>query len=137
MEYEKRIKKNIPFERIEIPDLKGRGKMSELEIKKREGELIKKNLPKSPHLILLDNNGREYDSKSFAAFVQSKMSQSTKDLVFVVGGAYGFSDEIYQMAIAKLSLSKMTFSHQIIRVIFLEQLYRAFSILNNDPYHHE
>jgi len=136
-QYEVRLKNYANFERIEIPDIKSRSNLSFEEIKKKEGELILGKLSKSAQLVLLDNNGKQYSSMEFSKFLQGKMLASTKELFFVVGGAYGFSEAVYNRAQQKFSLSKMTFSHQIVRVIFLEQLYRAYSILNNSPYHHE
>lgn len=135
--YELRLKKYANFERIEIPDLKSRSSLSQAEIKKKEGALILEKMSNNAHIVLLDNNGKQFSSLEFSAFLQKKMLSSTRELIFIVGGAYGFSAEIYDRAHQKLSLSKMTFSHQIVRVIFMEQLYRAYSILNNSPYHHE
>lgn len=107
------------------------------KIKDREGELILKKLAPGDHLILLDDKGKEFTSLQFAGYIQNLLNQSLKNVVFVVGGAYGFSDAVYQRANGKLSLSKMTYSHQIIRIIFAEQLYRAFTIINKEKYHHE
>ncbi len=106
-------------------------------VKEKEGELILKKVMPGDYLILLDDKGKEYTSTQFAAFLEGLFNQSLKNIVFVVGGAYGFSDGLYKRANAKLSLSKMTFSHQIVRAIFAEQLYRAFTIMNNEPYHHQ
>ena len=136
-EYEKRLKHYIKFEEIIIPDVKQAGKLSENELKKKEGQLILGKLENSDHVILLDDKGKSYSSIEFANFLQQKMNSSLKSLVFVVGGAFGFSDEVYQRANSKLSLSKMTFSHQMVRLIFKEQLYRGFSILRGEKYHHE
>ena len=123
-EYEKRLSYYIKFEEIIILDVKQAGKLSENELKKKEGQLILDKLQNSDHVILLDNKGKSYSSIELANFLQQKMNSSIKYLVFVVGGAYGFSDEVYQRANSKLSLSKMTFSHQMVRLIFKEQLYR-------------
>ena len=135
-EYEKRLKHYTKFEEIIIPDIKQSGKLSENELKKKEGQLILGKLENSDHVILLDDKGKSYSSIDFANFLQQKMNNSFKSLVFVVGGAFGFSDKVYQRANSKVSLSKMTFSHQMIRLIFKEQLYRGFSILRGQKYHH-
>ena len=136
-EYEKRLSNYIKYEEIIIPDVKNSGKLSENELKKKEGQLILGKLENSDHVILLDDKGKSYSSIDFANFLQQKMNNSFKSLVFIIGGAFGFSDEVYQRAGSKLSLSKMTFSHQMIRLIFKEQLYRGFSILRGEKYHHE
>ena len=135
-EYEKRLKHYTKFEEIIIPDIKQSGKLSENKLKKKEGQLILGKLENSDHVILLDDKGKSYSSIDFANFLQQKMNNSFKSLVFVVGGAFGFSDKVYQRANSKVSLSKMTFSHQMIRLIFKEQLYRGFSILRGQKYHH-
>lgn len=109
---------------------------SENEIKTYESKLILDKIKPTDYIVLLDNNGKTYDSKGFANFIQQKEMQNIKQLVFVIGGAYGFSNEVYERANEKISMSPMTFSHQIVRVIFLEQLYRAYSINNGLPYHH-
>lgn len=109
---------------------------SENEIKIYEGKLILDKIKPTDYIVLLDNNGKTYDSKGFANFIQQKEMQNIKQIVFVIGGAYGFSNEVYERANEKISMSSMTFSHQIVRVIFLEQLYRAYSINNGLPYHH-
>ncbi len=136
-EYYKRISRYLPFEAVVIPDLKKTKNLSEEEVKKREAELIQKELNPGDHIVLLDDKGRDYTSVKFAGHLQQIMNRGVKRLVFVVGGPYGFDTSINVMASEKLSLSRMTFSHQIIRAIFAEQLYRAFTILNNEPYHHE
>ena len=125
-EYEKRLRHYIKFEEIIIPDVKQSGKLSENELKKKEGQLILEKLENSDHVILLDDKGKSYSSIEFANFLQQKMNSSLKSLVFVVGGAFGFSDEVYQRANSKLSLSKMTFSHQMVRLIFKEQFIGDF-----------
>ncbi len=107
------------------------------KVKDKEGELILKKIIPGDYVILLDDKGKEFTSTQFAAYLEGLFNQSLKNICFVAGGAYGFSDELYKRANAKLSLSKMTFSHQIVRAIFSEQLYRAFTIINNEPYHHE
>ena len=136
-EYENRLRHYTKFEEIIIPDVKQSGKLSENELKKKEGHLILGKLEHSEHVILLDDKGKSHSSIEFANFLQQKMNGSLKSLVFVVGGAFGFSYEVYQRANSKLSLSKMTFSHQMVRLIFKEQLYRGFSILRGEKYHHE
>ena len=135
--YGNRLKHYTKFEEIIIPDVKQSGKLSENELKKKEGKLILGKLENSDHVILLDDKGKSHSSIEFANFLQQKMNGSLKSLVFVVGGAFGFSDEVYLRANSKLSLSKMTFSHQMVRLIFKEQLYRGFSILRGEKYHHE
>ncbi|MDR2084529.1 MAG: 23S rRNA (pseudouridine(1915)-N(3))-methyltransferase RlmH [Bacteroidales bacterium] len=135
--YSKRIKNYISFEEKILPDLKNSSKLSVIEIKSKEGEQILNELDVSDFLILLDENGNTFSSISFANELQKLMNTGRKRFVFLVGGPYGFSPEVFKRANMKISLSEMTFSHQIIRVIFLEQLYRAFTILNNEPYHHQ
>ena len=136
-EYENRLKHYTKFEEIILPDVKNAGKLSENELKKKEGQLIFGKLQNSDHVILLDDKGKSFSSAEFANFIQQKMNSSLKSLVFVIGGAFGFSDEVFQRANFKLSLSKMTFSHQMVRLIFKEQLYRGFSILKGEKYHHQ
>lgn len=133
--YEKRIHRYIPFETVIIPDIKGKQLNSD-QLKQAEGDGILKRLQPTDHLILLDENGQHFSSVKFARHLNSFMLSGTKRVVFLVGGAYGFSDAVYNRANEKLSLSKMTFSHQIIRILFMEQLYRGFTIINNEPYHH-
>ena len=135
--YTSRLKHYIPFSINEIPELKNVSALSKDQIKVREGELILKNVKPTDDVILMDEHGKEYTSVDFASFLQKKISYEGKDIVFVIGGAYGFSDEIYRRANGKISLSKMTFSHQMVRTIFAEQLYRAFTIMRGEPYHHE
>jgi len=122
---------------VEIPELKTSNKISQDEIKKKEGELIKAKIPSQSLVYLLDENGKEFTSRQFASVIQNNMNNSVKDLCFIIGGAYGFSPEIYAIAPSKISFSKMTFSHQMIRLFLVEQIYRAFSIINNLPYHHD
>lgn len=135
--YTSRLKHYIPFSINEIPELKNVSALSKDQIKVREGELILKNVKPADDVILMDEHGKEYTSVDFASFLQKKISYEGKDIVFVIGGAYGFSDEVYRRANGKISLSKMTFSHQMVRAIFTEQLYRAFTIMRGEPYHHE
>lgn len=135
--YASRLKHYIPFSLVEIPELKNVSSLSREQIKIREGELILKNIRPSDDLILLDERGKEYSSMELAKVIQDKISYAGKDMVFVIGGAYGFSEAVYARADSKLSLSRMTFSHQMVRTIFVEQLYRAFTIIKGEPYHHE
>ncbi|MBO7283051.1 MAG: 23S rRNA (pseudouridine(1915)-N(3))-methyltransferase RlmH [Alistipes sp.] len=135
--YTKRLNHYVRFAITTIADVRNTKKLSEAEQKRLEGEAILKLISESDHLMLLDEHGLELRSIEFADMLQRRMLSGTKRLVFVIGGPYGFSDAIYQRANSKLSLSKMTFSHQIVRAIFTEQLYRAFTILKNEPYHHE
>ena len=133
--YNKRIVHYLPFEEFTIPTLRDTKNMKDAEVKQKEGELFLKNLREDDFVVLLDERGKQYDSVEFAGFIQQRMNMATKTLIFTVGGAFGFSEEVYKRANYKISLSKMTFSHQIIRLIFMEQLYRAFSIINGEPYH--
>lgn len=136
-EYENRLKHYIPFEMLVIPDIKNVKNLSEDQQKEKEGELILKNLQTGDCLVLLDERGKEFSSLQFASYIEKKSHTVNKRLVFVVGGPYGFSQAVYDKASERISLSKMTFSHQMIRLVFTEQLYRAMTILNNEPYHHE
>ena len=135
-DYEKRLRHYIRFERIELPDVK-RKNLSPAQQKSAEAELILKKLSPPDQVILLDEKGKEFRSVEWSAQLESKMIQGTKRLVFLVGGPYGFDEQIYQRADSKISLSRMTFSHQMVRLFFVEQLYRAFTIIRNEPYHHE
>lgn len=134
-DYSQRLQHYTKFE-IEIIATNHHKNETPLKIKEKEAELLKKKLQDIDWIILLDDKGKSFTSEEFATQIENWMMQSKKTVAFVVGGAYGFSDEIYKMANTKISLSKMTFSHQIIRVVFMEQLYRAFTIINNEPYHH-
>lgn len=135
--YLKRLKHYISFKIIEIPELKNTKSLSREQQKIREAELIFKNIQNTDHVILLDENGKEFTSRGFSVFLNKKMVGGLQHLVFIVGGPYGFSDELYARSNDKLSLSKMTFSHQMIRLLFTEQLYRALTILKGEPYHHD
>ena len=135
--YEKRLSYYINFELQLLPDIKNSKSLSEEQQKIKEGELILSYVEPSHLLILLDERGKEYTSIAFADELQKKMNTGIKQLTFVIGGPYGFSQAIYQRANSKLSLSKLTFSHQMIRLFFVEQIYRAFTILRNEPYHHQ
>jgi 23S rRNA (pseudouridine1915-N3)-methyltransferase len=134
-DYYKRIQHYINYSEITIPDLKNVKNLSVAEIKKKEGEQAMKLIDRSAFLILLDERGKQSSSEEFAEFIRKNMN-SGKDIVLLIGGAYGFSDDLYARANDKISLSKMTFSHQIIRLIFAEQLYRAMTIIRGEPYHH-
>lgn len=135
--YTSRLKHYIPFVITEIPELKNVSALSKDQIKAKEAELILKNVKPTDDVILLDERGKEYSSMEFAKVLQDKISYIGKDIVFVIGGAYGFSDDVYRRADSKMSLSRMTFSHQMVRTIFAEQIYRAFTIMRGEPYHHE
>ena len=135
--YTKRINFYNRFNITYIPDVKNTKSLSESQQKTTEGEAILRLLDPSDRVVLLDEKGLEFRSIEYADWLQKRMNSGVKRLVFIIGGPYGFSPEVYARANEKISLSKMTFSHQIIRAIFTEQLYRAFSILHNSPYHHE
>lgn len=135
-DYQKRLTHYVPFSMVVIPELKNSKSLTMEQQKLAEGELILRNLTPSTDMILLDERGREYRSVEFADFLQKKMS-SGRDVVFVVGGPYGFSQNVYDRANGKISLSQMTFSHQMVRLFFVEQIYRAMTILRGEPYHHE
>jgi len=135
--FEKRVKHYISFETIILPALKNTKALTIEQQKQKEGELILKHLQPTDRLILLDENGKSFTSVEFSSFFQQQMNSGVKNLVFLVGGPYGFSEEIYKIANGKISLSKMTFSHQMVRLFFIEQLYRAMTILKNEPYHHQ
>ncbi|WP_224491026.1 23S rRNA (pseudouridine(1915)-N(3))-methyltransferase RlmH [Robertkochia flava] len=134
--YIKRLGHYINFSEVIIPDIKNTRKLTEELQKEKEGQLILKEVQPTDKLVLLDEKGKEYTSEGFSSYLQKEMNSGLKQLVFVIGGPYGFSAEVYQKAQGKLALSKMTFSHQMVRVFFIEQLYRAFTILRNEPYHH-
>jgi len=136
-EYSARLKFYSKFRTTVIPDAKNTRNLSHEQQKTAEGESILKALSQSDYVVLLDEHGREYRSVEFAAWLQKRMASGCKRLCFVIGGPYGFSETVYARADDKLSLSQMTFSHQIVRAIFTEQIYRAFTIINNEPYHHE
>lgn len=134
--YEKRLKHYVSFRIDVIAEIKKHKSLSQKELKVKEGVLILKKLGTEHFVVLLDEKGKMYSSMEFAGFIERHMSISGKDLVFVVGGPFGFSKEVYNRADMKLSLSNMTFSHQLARLIFMEQLYRAFTIIRGEPYHH-
>lgn len=135
--YSSRLKHYVNFDVVEMPELKNVSALSKEQIKEREGELILKHIKANDSLVLMDERGREYRSIQFAAMLEDRMIRGGRDMVFVIGGAYGFSEEVYSRADDKISLSKMTYSHQLVRTIFAEQLYRAFTIIRGEPYHHE
>lgn len=135
--YSSRLTHYVPFSACEIPELKNTSALTKSQIKEKEGELILRSIRPSDRVILLDEHGKEYRSIEFAEEIRKSMINGGKDVVFVIGGAYGFSDAVYSRCDGKISLSRMTFSHQMVRVIFVEQLYRAFTIIRGEPYHHE
>lgn len=136
-DYSVRVKRAISFEFIEIPELKNAGSLNPEQIREKEALVILPKIPDQAFTVLLDEKGKVFRSVEFAAWLQQRFNQGLKDLVFVVGGAYGFHESLRQRASLQISLSAMTFSHQIVRLIFMEQLYRAMSILRNEPYHNE
>ncbi|MDR1090936.1 MAG: 23S rRNA (pseudouridine(1915)-N(3))-methyltransferase RlmH [Prevotella sp.] len=136
-EYRKRLEHYIPFEMQVIPDIKNTKNLTIEQQKEKEGELILKSLQSGDYIVLLDEKGKEYTSAQFAGYIEKKTHSVSKRLVFIIGGPYGFSQAVYDKTNEKLTLSRMTFSHQMVRLIFVEQLYRAMTILNNEPYHHE
>lgn len=136
-EYTKRLSFYIKFDLEVIPDIKNVKNLSESQQKDKEGELILSKLSATDHLILLDENGTSFSSVGFSDYLQKKMNTGIKTLVLVIGGPYGFSAEIYKKAQGKIALSQMTFSHQMVRLFVIEQLYRGFTILKNEPYHHQ
>jgi 23S rRNA (pseudouridine1915-N3)-methyltransferase len=136
-DYQKRLGHYIKFNLEIIPDLKKVKNLTETQQKQKEGALILNKVSSSDVLVLLDENGKQLDSISFSNYLQKRMNSGIKQLVFVIGGPYGFSQDVYTKAQGKLSLSKMTFSHQMVRLFFIEQLYRGFTILKNEPYHHK
>jgi 23S rRNA (pseudouridine1915-N3)-methyltransferase len=136
-EYQKRLRHYCKFSELIISDIKNSSKLSKKELKEKEGNLILKSIKNNDYVMLLDDKGLTLSSTGFAEFLNKKMVSSANELVFIVGGAFGFSESVYKRANTKLSLSKMTFSHQMVRLIFKEQLYRAFTILKGEKYHHE
>ena len=134
-DYVARLKHYTPFEIITIPALKNAGTLSADEVKEREGQLILKQLEKVDMVVLLDEHGKEYTSVGFSEYLQKQMNAGIRTLAFVVGGAFGFSKAVYAVAHGKISLSQMTFNHQMVRLFFVEQLYRAHTILRHEKYH--
>lgn len=135
--YLKRLKHYIKFELKVLPDIKNTRNLSASDQMEKEAELILKHVESTESLFLLDENGQEYTSVDFAKLLQKQMNRGLKEWVLVIGGPYGFSDSIKQKAIGRISLSKMTFSHQMVRLFIVEQIYRACTILRNEPYHHQ
>jgi 23S rRNA (pseudouridine1915-N3)-methyltransferase len=135
--YAQRLSHYVNFEKIELPDVKNASSFNLEQLKEKEGQAILAKVLKEDYLVLLDDKGDQFTSMNFSKWLQSKFLSSGKRISFCVGGAFGFSNEVYQRANARISLSKMTFSHQMVRMIFLEQLYRAFTILKGEKYHHE
>jgi 23S rRNA (pseudouridine1915-N3)-methyltransferase len=135
-DYQNRLKHYNPFDYVAIPELKNTRNLSENEQKEKEADLILKFIETTDEVVLLDENGKHFGSVEFSEFLSKKMLGSQKRMIFVVGGPYGFSQRVYSRANSMLSLSKMTFSHQMVRLIFVEQLYRAFTIMRGEPYHH-
>ena len=135
-DYQQRLKHYVPFEFVVVPDVKNAKSLSEEQLKSAEGEAILARLTPSMDVVLLDEHGQEFRSIEYAEWLQKKMT-SGKDLTLIIGGAYGFSKAVYERANGTLSLSRMTFSHQMIRIMAIEQLYRAMTILRGEPYHHE
>lgn len=135
-EYKKRLKRYIQVDWIELPDFKNRGKVTSDELKRIEGRLILSKLSGGDELYLFDEKGEEFTSVEFSKYFRKKMNAGVRNLVFVVGGAYGFSDEVYQKSKGRIAISKLTFPHQLIRVLILEQIYRSFTIIKGEPYHH-
>ncbi|MFO7828489.1 MAG: 23S rRNA (pseudouridine(1915)-N(3))-methyltransferase RlmH [Bacteroidales bacterium] len=136
-EYQNRLVHYLPFEIITIADLKNTKKISKDQLKMKEGERILNQLQKLDYVVLLDEKGKEFSSVNFSNWIEKQMVAGLKNLVFIIGGAYGFSEPVYQRSNFKMALSKMTFSHQMVRLIFVEQLYRAMTILKGEPYHHQ
>jgi 23S rRNA (pseudouridine1915-N3)-methyltransferase len=136
LEYIKRLGFYNKFELELIPDLKKTKNLDVNQQKQKEGELLLNQLSASDFVVLLDENGIQYTSEEFAEYVQKRLNSGLKQLIFIIGGPYGFSEDVYKRADSKVSLSKLTFSHQMVRLFFVEQLYRAFTILKNEPYHH-
>lgn len=136
-EYEERLRHYVTFSVEEIPELRQASSLSREQVKAREGEMIAARIKPSDFVILLDERGSRYTSLGWARHLEQQISHNPRDIVFIVGGCYGFSQAIYDRADSKLSLSDMTFSHQLVRLIFMEQIYRAFTIIHGEPYHHE
>lgn len=135
--YEKRLQHYVKFELVVIPSLRDAKNASPMDVKQHEGVLILKQLERADKIVLLDEHGTQHSSMDFAQYLQKQMNAGIRNLVFVVGGAYGFAPEVYAAAHDKISLSTMTFNHQMVRLFFVEQLYRGFTILNHEPYHNE
>jgi 23S rRNA (pseudouridine1915-N3)-methyltransferase len=135
--FEGRVKKYVAFEIFTIPDIRNTRNMASGELKAREGEKILQFFKNDDYIAILDDKGKEFSTIEFSSWIEKAMMLQKKRLVFVIGGAWGFSDEVYERADIRVSLSRLTFSHQLVRLLFLEQLYRAFTIIRGEPYHHE
>jgi len=135
--YQRRLQHYIQFEIFELPNIRNTKNFSDSELKKKEGEVILKQLKSSDYVVLLDDKGQCFTSLAFSKRIQTWRLSGKKRLLFVIGGAYGFSEDVYNRGDERLSLSKMTFSHQMVRLFFAEQIYRGYTILHNEPYHHE
>src|SRR5690606_3170105 len=135
--YNKRLKHYITFNIVVLPDVKNVKNLSQSQQKEKEAELFNKHIQNTDYVVLLDERGKEYSSIEFSSFLEKKMIASVQHIVFLVGGPYGFSEEIKQRANSLVSLSKMTFSHQMVRLFFIEQIYRDYTIMKGEPYHHE
>jgi len=136
-DYLKRLSFYVPFEMKVVPDIKNRNSLSEELQKEKEGQLILNQVSSGDYLILLDERGTEFSSVEFSRWIEKKMIAGIRQLIFVIGGPYGFSNTVYQRSDINISMSKLTFSHQMVRMIFVEQIYRAMTIIKNEPYHHE
>ncbi|MEM6965058.1 MAG: 23S rRNA (pseudouridine(1915)-N(3))-methyltransferase RlmH [Bacteroidota bacterium] len=134
--YEKRLRKYVPFQMVILPDIKNAKNLTSDQLKEKEGKLILEKVEKGDLLILLDEKGKTFTSEKFANWINQKLQHSAKRIIFLVGGAYGFSEIVYDRSQQKIALSAMTFSHQMVRLFFVEQFYRAMTILNHEPYHH-
>lgn len=135
--YVGRLEHYVPFELKIISDIKNRKTLTEAQQKKSEGELLLAQFQPGDAIVLLDENGKTFSSRNFSKWIETQMNTGCKRLVFVIGGPYGFSQEVYEKANSKISLSEMTFSHQMVRLVFVEQLYRAFTIMKGEAYHHD
>ncbi|UZO80065.1 23S rRNA (pseudouridine(1915)-N(3))-methyltransferase RlmH [Aquimarina sp. ERC-38] len=136
-DYHKRLQHYVNFKTELLPDIKNAKNLTELQQKKKEGILLLSKITSTDYVVVLDENGKEFTSVQFSTQLQKWMNTGIKTLVFIIGGPYGFDEAVYQRAQGKMALSKMTFSHQMIRLFFTEQLYRGFTILKNEPYHHQ
>lgn len=135
--FEKRLQHYIPFQTLTLPALRNTRNLTVAQQKEKEGLAILTSFQPTDRIVLLDEKGKRFTSKGFASYLDTAMNRSVQQLVFVIGGPYGFSDAVYERAHERMSLSEMTFSHQMVRLFFTEQVYRAFTILRNEPYHHE
>lgn len=136
-DYQSRLTHYVPFTLEELPDLKNTKSLNEDQQKEKEADMLFEKLQPGDVLVLLDEKGKEFTSREFSTYLENKLHTVNKRLVFLIGGPYGFSPRVYDAAQGKISLSKMTFSHQMVRLFLVEQIYRAFTILNNQPYHHD